>query len=54
MDIKGEMIPGGTAWPQIASYSSFLEYRGRLWLFYNDCKYFILGKVVPEELIRPE
>ncbi len=53
MDIRGEMIPGGTAWPQIASYSSFLEYRGKLYLFYNDCKYFILGKVVPEDLIRP-
>jgi len=52
MDIKGEMPPGGTAWPQIASYSSFLEHQGKLYLFYNDCKYFILGKVVPEELLR--
>ena len=52
MDIHGEMVPGGTAWPQIGSYSSFLEFKGRLWLFYNDSKYFILGKVVPEELLR--
>lgn len=53
MDIHGEMPPGGTAWPQIASYSSFLEHKGKLYLFYNDSKYFILGKVVPEELLRP-
>ena len=52
MDIQGKMVPGGTAWPQIASYSSFLEHKGKLYLFYNDSKYFILGKVVPEELIR--
>ncbi len=52
MDIKGEMVPGGTAWPQIASYSSLLEHNGRLWLFYNDSKYFILGKVVPEALLK--
>jgi len=53
MDIQGEMIPGGTAWPQIASYSSFLEHQGKLYLFYNDCKYFVLGKVVPPALLQP-
>lgn len=53
MDIRGQMVPGGTAWPQIASYSSFLEHKGRLYLFYNDSKYFILGKVVPESLLQP-
>jgi hypothetical protein len=51
MDIHNQMAPGGTAWPQIASYSSFLVHKGRLYLFYNDSKYFILGKVVPEELL---
>jgi hypothetical protein len=53
MDIAGEMVPGGTAWPQIASYSSFLEYNGKLHLFYNDCKYFVLGKAVPDEFLEP-
>jgi len=46
MTIEGKMPPGGTSWPQIASYSSFLEHKGRLYLFYNDSKYFILGKIV--------
>ena len=53
MDIKGVMPPGGTAWPQIASYSSFLEHNRKLYLFYNDSKYFILGKVVPQQFLQP-
>jgi hypothetical protein len=52
MDIHGKLPPGDTSRPQIASYSSFLEHKGKLYLFYNDCKYFILGKVVPEDLLR--
>jgi hypothetical protein len=54
MDIQGKMVLGGTAWAQIASYSSFVEHQGKLYLFYNDCKYFVLGKVVPEEFLRPD
>jgi hypothetical protein len=47
------MIPGVTAWALIASYSIFFEYEGKLYLFYNDCKYFVLGKVVPPALLKP-
>ena len=27
---------------------------GKLHLFYNDCKYFVLGKVVPDEFLEPQ
>jgi hypothetical protein len=53
MTVHGEMVPSGTSSPQIASYSSFVEYQDKLYLFYNDCKYFVLGKVVPPALLEP-
>jgi hypothetical protein len=53
MNIHGQMPPGGTAWPQVASYSSFVEFEGKLYLFYNESKYYVLGKVVPETMLIP-
>jgi hypothetical protein len=40
--------PEGTTNAQIASYSSLLEHRGRLYLFYNDSKCYVLFKDMTE------
>lgn len=43
--------PLGSTYAQIASYSSLVEHKGDLLLFYNDCKHWVLLKKVPKELI---
>jgi hypothetical protein len=43
--------PLGATYVQIASYSSFAEHDGRLLLFYNDCKHWVLFKHVPDSLL---
>jgi hypothetical protein len=43
--------PLGSTYVQIASYSSFAEDDGRLLLFYNDCKHWVLFKQVPDALL---
>ena len=45
--------PLGSTYLQIASYSSVVEHNGKLLLFYNDCKHWVLFKHVPERLILP-
>ncbi len=44
--------PQGTTYEQIASYSSLVEHDGKVLLFYNDCKHWVLFKRVPEEFLR--
>lgn len=50
MEVDGNPPLGGT-YVQIASYSSFAEDEGRLLLFYNDCKHWVLFKPVPEAFL---
>lgn len=45
--------PLGSTYLQIASYSSVVEHDGKLLLFYNDCKHWVLFRHVPERLILP-
>jgi hypothetical protein len=40
--------PEGTTNAQIASYSSLLEHQGRLYLFYNESKCYVLFKNVTQ------
>ncbi|GMQ80305.1 MAG: hypothetical protein BMS9Abin04_275 [Planctomycetia bacterium] len=42
----------GTTYLQIASYSSLVEYEGKVLLFYNDCKHWVLFKEIPADLLR--
>lgn len=50
MEVDGKP-PLGSTYVQIASYSSFAEHDGRLLLFYNDCKHWVLFKHVPKTLL---
>jgi hypothetical protein len=43
----------GTTYVQVASYSSLVEHEGKVLLFYNDCKHWVLFKVIPGDLIEP-
>ena len=36
----------------IASYSTMVEHEGKVLLFYNDCKHWVLFKHVPERLLQ--
>ena len=51
MEVDGPP-PLGSTYVQIASYSTLEEHEGKLLLFYNDCKHWVLFKHVPEELLR--
>ena len=46
MEVK-DAPPLGSTYLQIASYSSLVEHNGKLLLFYNDCKHWVLFKCVP-------
>jgi len=48
MTVHDERPREGTTNAQIASYSSLLEDRGRLYLFYNDSKCYVLFKDVTD------
>jgi hypothetical protein len=50
MEVSGNP-PLGSTYVQIASYSSFAEHDGRLLLFYNDCKHWVLFKHVPDAFL---
>ena len=52
MEVK-DTPPLGSTYLQIASYSSLVEHNGKLLLFYNDCKHWVLFKCVPRELLAP-
>lgn len=51
MEVK-DPPPLGSTYLQIASYSSLFEHEGKLLLFYNDCKHWVLFKHVPRHLLR--
>lgn len=52
MEVDGRP-PLGTTHAQIASYSSLVEHEGRLLLFYNDSKHWVLFRHVPENILAP-
>jgi len=51
MEVDAPPPRGTTDNVQIASYSSFAEHDGRLLLFYNDCKHWVLFKHIPDSLL---
>ena len=51
MTVNGKRPPEGTTRAQIASYSSLLEHEGRVYLFYNDSKYYVLFKDVTKAIL---
>lgn len=51
MEVSGQP-PLGSTYAQIASYSTLVEHKGRLLLFYNDSKHWVLFKPIPNALIR--
>jgi len=53
MEVQGAP-PLGSTYVQIASYSSLVEHDGKLLLFYNDCKHWVLFKHVPRELLAED
>ncbi len=53
MEVDGRP-PLGTTHAQIASYSTFAEHDGRLLLFYNDSKHWVLFKHVPDYFLGEE
>jgi len=50
MEVAGTP-PLGSTYVQIATYSSLVEHDGKLLLFYNDCKHWVLFRHVPRELL---
>jgi hypothetical protein len=52
MEVSG--VPKqGTTYLQIASYSSLVEHGGKVLLFYNDCKHWVLFKAIAEDFLKP-
>lgn len=45
--------PLGSTYIQIASYSTMVEHEGKVLLFYNDCKHWVLFKHIPERFLHP-
>ena len=47
-----EVPKEGTTYVQVASYSSIIEHDGKLFLFYNDCKHWVLFKEIPADFLK--
>ena len=45
------MIVGPKRTAEIATYTSFTEFKGRRTLWYPDRKYYLLGKHITDELL---
>ncbi len=52
MEVDGRP-PLGTTHAQIATYSSMIEHDGRVLLFYNDSKHWVLFKEIPAKFLQP-